>query len=58
MVEVAYMSDRKLFISDAQITNELAFGPNGGNRFVWTKTSKGLSLRYISSTSAAILTDE
>ncbi len=58
VVEVAYMSDRKLFISDAQITNELAFGPNGGNRFVWTKTSKGLSLRYISSTSAAILTDE
>ena len=48
VVEVAYMSDRKLYITDAQITNELAFGPNGGNRFVWTKTSKGLSLRYIS----------
>lgn len=48
VVEVAYMSNRKLYITDAQITNELAFGPNGGNRFVWTKTSKGLSLRYIS----------
>ncbi len=57
VVEVAYMSDRKLFITDAQITSELAFGPNGGNRFVWTKTSKGLSLRYISSTSAAILVE-
>lgn len=57
VVEVAYMSDRKLFITDAQITSELAFGPSGGNRFVWTKTSKGLSLRYISSTSAAILVE-
>lgn len=47
-VEVAYMSNRKLFITDAQITSELAFGSDGGNRFVWTKTSKGLSLRYVS----------
>ncbi len=47
-VEIAYMSNRKLFITDAQVTNELAFGSDGGNRFVWTKTSKGLSLRYIS----------
>lgn len=47
-VEIAYMSNRKLFITDAQVTNELAFGSDGGNRFVWTKTSKGLSLRYVS----------
>lgn len=57
VVEVAYMSNRKLFITDAQITSELAFGADGGNRFVWTKTSKGLSLRYISSSSAAIVTE-
>lgn len=47
-VEVAYMSNRKLFITDAHITHELAFGPDGGRRFVWTKASNGLSLRYIS----------
>lgn len=47
-VEVAYMSNNKLFISEAQITNSLAFGADGGNRFVWTKTSTGLSLRYVS----------
>ena len=57
VVEVAYMSNRKLFITDAQITSELAFGADGGNRFVWTKTSKGLSLRYISSSSAAVVND-
>lgn len=48
VVEVAYMSNRKLFITEAQITSELAFGADGGNRFVWTKTSTGLSLRYVS----------
>ena len=57
VVEVAYMSNRKLFITDAQITSELAFGPDGGNRFVWTKTARGLSLRYISAASAAIVSD-
>ena len=49
--EVAYISNKKLYITDAQITNGLAIGAQGKNTFVWTKTSNGLSLRYVSAES-------
>jgi hypothetical protein len=49
--EVAYISNKKLYITDAQITNSLAIGAQGKNTFVWAKTSNGLSLRYVSAES-------
>lgn len=49
--EVAYISNKKLYITDAQITHGLAIGAQGKNTFVWTKTSNGLSLRYVSAES-------
>lgn len=49
--EVAYISNKKLYITDAQITNSLAIGAQGKNTFVWGKTSNGLSLRYVSAES-------
>lgn len=48
--EVAYISNQRLYITDAQIINELAIGAAGKNAFVWRKTSNGLSLRYVSAT--------
>lgn len=49
--EIAYISNKKLYITDAQITNSLAIGAQGKNTFVWAKTSNGLSLRYVSAES-------
>lgn len=49
--EVAYISNKKLYITDAQITNSLAIGAQGKNTFVGAKTSNGLSLRYVSAES-------
>ena len=47
-VEVAYISNKKLYITDAQATHSLTIGAQDGNTFVWSKTSNGLSLRYVS----------
>ena len=46
--EVAYMSNNKLYITNAQILNELAIGQGDGNLWKWIKTSNGLALKYVS----------
>ncbi|MEG2621404.1 MAG: phage tail spike protein [Clostridia bacterium] len=45
-VEVAYVSDKKLYITDAQVTSELAIGEGIHKLWKWRRTSTGLSLRY------------
>ena len=45
-VEVAYISDHKLYITDAQITNELAIGSGVHKLFKWRRTTNGLVLIY------------
>lgn len=47
-IPVAYISNNMLYITDARVTHELSFGEPNKNGFVWTKTSNGLSLRYVS----------
>lgn len=46
--EVAYVSNKKLYITEARITRELSIGPADGDHFSWKKTSTGLALDYIS----------
>ena len=45
-VEVAYISDHKLYITDAQVTNELAIGSGAHKLFKWRRTTNGLILVY------------
>lgn len=46
---VAYFSNKKLYITNAQITNELAIGKDTDNGlWKWIRTSNGLGLKYVS----------
>ena len=44
--EVAYISDKKLYITDAQITHELAIGTGVHDLFKFRRTTNGLVLVY------------
>ena len=44
--EVAYISDKKLYITDAQVTNELAIGEGVHKLFKFRRTTNGLMLIY------------
>lgn len=45
---VAYMSDNKLYITNAQILDELVIGKANSSLWKWTKTNNGLGLKYVS----------
>lgn len=45
---VAYFSNNKLYITNAQITNELLIGANENSLWKWKRTSTGLGLKYVS----------
>lgn len=44
--EIAYISNHTLFITDAQVTNELAIGVGTHKLFKWRRTTNGLILIY------------
>lgn len=44
--EIAYISNHTLFITDAQVTNELAIGVGVHKLFKWRRTTNGLILIY------------
>ena len=44
--EIAYISNHTLFITDAQVTNELAIGVGTNRLFKWRRTTNGLILIY------------
>lgn len=46
--EVAYFSNNKLYITNAQVTNELLIGTNENSLWKWKRTSTGLGLKYVS----------
>ena len=46
--KVAYVSNNKLYITNAQITNELAIGSNENSLWKWKRTATGLGLKYVS----------
>lgn len=45
-MEVAYISNRTLFITDAQVTSQLAMGVGNNNLFKWKRVQNGLALIY------------
>ena len=54
-VEVAYLSNNKLYVTNSRFTNEMVIGkvkntsdPNPNPLWRWTKTSDGLGLKYVS----------
>ena len=51
--EIAYISGRKLFITEAQVTNRLLFGVGDYELFGWVVTENGLGLQYIGERAAS-----
>lgn len=45
--EVAYISGRKLYITEAQVTRRLLFGVGDFELFGWVVTEQGLGMQYI-----------
>jgi hypothetical protein len=45
--EVAYISNRKLYITEAQVTNRLSFGTGDTELFAWVTTESGMGLKWI-----------
>lgn len=45
--EIAYISNRKLFITEAQVTQRLLFGVGNQELFGWVATDAGLGLKWI-----------
>ena len=47
--EIAYISNRKLYITEAQITQRLLFGVGDTELFAWVTTETGYGLKWIGS---------
>lgn len=45
-VEIAYISNNKLYITEAQVTEKLSVGKDAYGYFDWTMTSTGLGLKW------------
>lgn len=45
--EIAYISNKKLYITEAQVTNRLLFGNGDTNLFAWVTTDSGMGLKWV-----------
>lgn len=45
--EVAYISNKKLYVTEAQITSRLIFGTTTQEAFAWVTTDAGLGLKWV-----------
>lgn len=45
--EIAYISNRKLYITEAQVTDRLLFGVGENELFGWVTTESGMGLKWI-----------
>lgn len=45
--EVAYISNQKLYVTEAQITSRLIFGTTTQEAFAWVTTPEGLGLKWV-----------
>lgn len=48
--EVAYISNQKLYVTEAQITSRLIFGTTTQEAFAWVTTPEGLGLKWVGET--------